>query len=291
GVGLADKGIPLCLQHGLQGPVVLNDAIVYDADVRGGVGVAVDVAGLPVGGPAGVPDAAVGGGQAGGCRFFQPGPQGGEPPLALDDPDADPHRQGQPRRVVAPVFQFGQSVQQYVLGAAGAHIAYNATHKQTPLQPAARAGCQLPGAAQGRPVFLYVHGLLLKGSVTVLLPLFALLCRLVKPSAGKTSAEWFDDPSPRHPHGCHPRGPALFVTQRSASPLAMSADRFCALLSAQHLMQAGLPQQLVGPQQVGQGAVQQQERRVPDRPCDRRQDQGRQRSEERRVGKERRTEG
>src|SRR5699024_4913868 len=133
GVGLADKGIPLCLQHGLQCPVVLNDAIVYDADVRGGVGVAVYVAGLPVGGPAGVPDAAVGGGQAGGCGFFQPGPQGGEPPLALDDPDAAPHRQGQPRRVVAPVFQFGQSVQQYVLGAAGAHIAYNATHKQTPL--------------------------------------------------------------------------------------------------------------------------------------------------------------
>ena len=80
-VGLADKGIPLCL-----------DAIVHDADVRGGVGVAVDVAGLPVGGPAGVPDATVGGGQAGGRGFFQPGPQGGETPLALDDPDAAPHR-------------------------------------------------------------------------------------------------------------------------------------------------------------------------------------------------------
>ena len=31
-------------------------------------------------------------------------------------------------------------------------------------------------------------------------------------SAGETSAEFFDDSSPRHPHGCHPCGPALCVS-------------------------------------------------------------------------------
>ena len=130
GIRLADKGISLGLQHRLQGPVVFNDAVVHDADIRGGMGMAVDVAGFPVGGPPGVPDAAVGGGQAGGGGLFQFGPQGGQPPLALDDPDAALYSQGQASRVVPAVLQLGQAVQQYVLGAASAHIAYNATHKQ-----------------------------------------------------------------------------------------------------------------------------------------------------------------
>ena len=77
-----------------------------------------------------MPDAAVGGAQTGGGRFFQLGPQGGQPPLALDDPDAALYSQGQASRVVPAVLQLGQAVQQYVLGAASAHIAYNATHKQ-----------------------------------------------------------------------------------------------------------------------------------------------------------------
>jgi hypothetical protein len=57
--------------------------------------------------------------------------------------------------------------------------------------------------------------------------LFRYCCRFlrfslgwVKPSAGKTSAESFDDFSPRHPRGCHPRGPALFVSETGAFPLS-----------------------------------------------------------------------
>ena len=37
---------------------------------------------------------------------------------------------------------------------------------------------------------------------------------------GETSAESFDDSSPRHPRGCHPRGPALCVTCVLRSPLS-----------------------------------------------------------------------
>ena len=45
------------------------------------------------------------------------------------------------------------------------------------------------------------------------LPIFAPLCGWYSPwSAGETSAEIFDDSSPRHPHGCHPCGPALCVS-------------------------------------------------------------------------------
>ena len=55
-------------------------------------------------------------------------------------------------------------------------------------------------------------GLLSGRSVTVLLPLFTLPFTAGKPqSTGRTSAESFDDSSPRHPHGCHPCGPALYL--------------------------------------------------------------------------------
>ena len=45
-------------------------------------------------------------------------------------------------------------------------------------------------------------------------------------STGGTPAETFDDPSPRHPHGCHPRGPALFRQLKWSIPSFCSFRRF-----------------------------------------------------------------
>lgn len=52
-------------------------------------------------------------------------------------------------------------------------------------------------------------GLLSGGFVPASLPVFVPCSWLERPSAKRTSAESFDDPLPRHPHGSHPRGPAL----------------------------------------------------------------------------------
>ena len=78
------------------------------------------------------------------------------------------------------------------------------------------------------PVTVYVLvWLSLRGSVTVSLPIFAPLCGWYSPwSAGETSAEIFDDSSPRHPRGCHPRGPALFRQLKWSIPSFCSFRRF-----------------------------------------------------------------
>ena len=89
------------------------------------------------------------------------------------------------------------------------------------------------------PVTVYVLvWLSLRGSVTVSLPIFAPLCGWYSPwSAGETSAEIFDDSSPRHPHGCHPRGPALCVNKKSTFLLSMPSQSRC----ARQLPQRGSP--------------------------------------------------
>ena len=56
-------------------------------------------------------------------------------------------------------------------------------------------------------------------------------------STGETSAESFDDSSPRHPHGCHPRGPALCVNKKSTFLLSMPSQSRC----ARQLPQRGSP--------------------------------------------------
>ena len=45
-------------------------------------------------------------------------------------------------------------------------------------------------------------------------------------STGETSAESFDDSSPRHPHGCHPCGPALCVNHPAFPFCATFSGRF-----------------------------------------------------------------
>ena len=56
-------------------------------------------------------------------------------------------------------------------------------------------------------------------------------------STGETSAESFDDSSPRHPHGCHPRGPALCVNKKSTFLLSIPSQSRC----ARQLPQRGSP--------------------------------------------------
>lgn len=57
GVGAREEIIPLAEQPGTQLLIVFDDAVMHQRELFGGVGVGVYVGGLPVGGPAGVPDA------------------------------------------------------------------------------------------------------------------------------------------------------------------------------------------------------------------------------------------
>ena len=86
---------------------------------------AVDVAGLAMGGPAGVSDAAEALGQ---IFCLQLAAEHFQPPLALDDVDAAFQRQRDAGGVIAAVFQLFQTVQQHFLGAALTRITYDATH-------------------------------------------------------------------------------------------------------------------------------------------------------------------
>ena len=209
GVGLALKGIALGHKPLLQHTIVLDDAVVDDAHPGRGMRVAVHIAGLPMGRPPGVADAAAAPGQS---LHRQPLAQLRQTTLALDHPDAALQSQGHTGGIIAAVLQLFQTIQQNILCIPFSNITNNATHTKhlhadSPAQKRAQHSCQ-------PPVTVYVLvWLSLRGSVTVSLPIFAPLCGWYSPwSAGETSAEIFDDSSPRHPHGCHPCGPALCVS-------------------------------------------------------------------------------
>ena len=125
GVRLALKGDALGHQVGLQGAVILDDAIVDDAHTGGGVGMAVHIAGFAVGGPAGVSDAAEALGQA---LCLQLAAEHFQPSLALDDVDAALQRQRNACGVIPTIFQLFQPVQQHFLRTALSRITYDATH-------------------------------------------------------------------------------------------------------------------------------------------------------------------
>ena len=154
GVGLALKGIAPGGEHLLQGAIILDDAVVNNAHLGGGVGMAVHIAGLPVGGPPGMPDAAAAGGQLGLAQLFL---QGRQAAFALDDPNPAPYGQSDAGRVIAPIFQFGQTIQQHILGRTFAHIAYNATHTKH-LHAGSRPGPPVRRSASLK--YILLHGLL-----------------------------------------------------------------------------------------------------------------------------------
>ena len=184
-----------------------GDALGHDAHARGGVGMAVDVAGLAVGGPAGVSDAAEALGQV---FCLQLAAEHFQPPLALDDVDAAFQRQRDAGGVIAAVFQLFQTVQQHFLGAALTRITYDATHtKHLHADSTARTHTAAVSLLQSVYVLVWLS---LKGFCCGIAAVFC-------------PSETFDDPSPRHPHGCHPRGPALFRQLKSFIPSFCSFRR------------------------------------------------------------------
>ena len=94
-----------------QGEVVLDDPVVHDgkAPVIGQMGVGVDIRGRAVGRPAGVPDADA----AGNCRaVFRLFAELGDTSAHFFDPNPVIVHHGDARRVISPVFQLLQPLQQ-----------------------------------------------------------------------------------------------------------------------------------------------------------------------------------
>ena len=181
GVSLAGKGVAFGDKALLQSAVVFNNAVVHDADPGRGVRVAVHIAGLAVGRPAGMTDAAAALGQR---QLFQFAAQGGEPPLAFDHADAVPLGKRHTGRIVPAVLQLFQTVQQHLLGAAHPDITYNATHTKYLQTDCGAPKCAAAQSVSSIKVYVLVW-LSLQGSVPVLLPVFALFCGWYSPQPEK----------------------------------------------------------------------------------------------------------
>ena len=125
GVRLTLEGIAFCGQALLEQAVIFNDAIVDDAHPRGRVRVAVHIAGLAMGSPAGVADAAEALCQLLRRQLF---PQGGEPSFAFYHADAAVQRKRHTGGVVPAILQLFQPIQQHILCIALTDITNNAAH-------------------------------------------------------------------------------------------------------------------------------------------------------------------
>ena len=103
GVGVRGEDVALGGQVAAQALIVFDDAVVDDGDRTGDVRVGVAFAGHAVGGPAGVGDAGDRPGVGrGGFEF-------GNPANRADTLDAGIRDDGQPGRVIAPVFELLQA--------------------------------------------------------------------------------------------------------------------------------------------------------------------------------------
>ncbi|SCJ17615.1 Uncharacterised protein [uncultured Flavonifractor sp.] len=132
GVGLGDELHALGLEELLNLHVVLDDAVVDHRDVAAlaDLGVGVDVGGCSVGGPAGVAQAH---GAVDGRAAVHHVGEHLEPALGLGhlEPLAfRPH--GDARRVIAPVLQTAQAVQQNGRRLFSSNISYNTAHGRSP---------------------------------------------------------------------------------------------------------------------------------------------------------------
>ncbi len=108
GVGLGDEAVPFLLELMLQREVILDDPVVDDDDPPGAVAMRMGVlfGGAPVRGPARVPDAVLPLERAGGDDLFEAG-QLPRTATQLDSAVADDRH---PRRIVAPVLEPAQAV-------------------------------------------------------------------------------------------------------------------------------------------------------------------------------------
>ena len=158
-----DFGVGLRPQDGAGGgqlfpqpPEVFNDPVVHHRKripfVQ--VGMGVGVGGGPVGGPAGVSHAQ-------GARqrpLVQEGRQPVHFAFGFPHPQFSAADGGDARRVVTPVFQPPQSVQNHFLGRAGADVSHNSAHRLTfrwgmAHLKTARSGISGPPSPDGLRVF------------------------------------------------------------------------------------------------------------------------------------------
>ena len=126
GVCLGLKGVAGCLEFGAKVLVVLDDAVVNQADLQplaaGEVGVGVVLCDCPVGGPAGVGNADVRRQTLGrGSQFCNPADRANARDLAALE-------QREPCGVVAPVFELAKAFDQEGRDVLGGDGADNATH-------------------------------------------------------------------------------------------------------------------------------------------------------------------
>ena len=129
GIRLADKLAALLQQMTAQLHVIFNDAVMHHRQraLHIHMRVRVQVAGLAVGGPAGVADAeAARKGRSGG-QFFQLG----DAPRAFAHADLAFFQHGDARAVIPPVFQALQPVQQNRLRLSISDVTNNSAHKSS----------------------------------------------------------------------------------------------------------------------------------------------------------------
>ena len=131
GVRLAEKRDPLALQPGLQRAVVLDDPVVDDGDLAGAVHVRVGVDRVrhAVRGPAGVPDAQ----RIDAPRGLQNLFQGRDSAAGLLDADAALAQQRDAGRVVTPVFQPLEALDENRLSGLLPQIGNYAAHTHLPI--------------------------------------------------------------------------------------------------------------------------------------------------------------
>ena len=128
-IRLGNKHAPLPFQEFPQPLMILNDAIMHQGNVALYIrmGMRVQIAGLPMGGPPGMTDAQV----AMQRMRLQPVPEILQPALGLAHLNLALIHHRDTRAVISPIFQVLQPAQQNLLRAAWTHISYNSAHVQS----------------------------------------------------------------------------------------------------------------------------------------------------------------
>ena len=150
GIGVGAELPPLRLQRGPQLPVVLDDAVVDHRDATGSMRMGVSLAGLAMGRPAGVPDAHGAADRALGHQALKLA----ELALGPAQLDGAVGERGQPRRIVAPVFEPPQPVEdawRRLVRAGDADDSAHSSVSPLPSPPSLRPGRVRAGPACAPP--------------------------------------------------------------------------------------------------------------------------------------------
>ena len=156
----------------LEDAVIFNDAVVHDAHPRGGMRVAVHVAGLTVGSPPGVPNAAEALCQSLCGQFLA---QLCQRPLLFTTRMPPSRASATPAESYPRYSSFPDRPAAHPVRCACRHNQQCHTYKTPPCRRPPRRKNAQPGPSASLSVYVLVW-LSLKGSVAVSLPFFALLC-------------------------------------------------------------------------------------------------------------------